>query len=97
MGAFGYATRRDLSVLRRTLFVALLGLVVAGVVLLLVHIPGAELFWALAGIAVFSGYTIVDFNRLRRADKDGAVPLAADIFLDVLNLFLFFLSLFGDG
>jgi len=25
------------------------------------------------------------------------VPLAAAIFLDVLNLFLFYLSLFGDG
>ena len=38
---------------------------------------------------------MVDFNRLRRAGNDEAIPLAAGIFLDVLNIFLFFLQLFG--
>jgi hypothetical protein len=40
-------------------------------------------------------YTVVDFNRLRRADTDEAIPLAAGIFLDVLNIFLIFLRLFA--
>jgi uncharacterized protein len=44
---------------------------------------------------IFGGYTIFDFNRLRRAGMDEAVPLAASIFRDVLNIFLFFLELFG--
>jgi FtsH-binding integral membrane protein len=30
-----------------------------------------------------------------RAGKDEAIPLAASIFLDVFNIFLFFLQLFG--
>jgi FtsH-binding integral membrane protein len=46
---------------------------------------------------IFGGYTIVDFNRLRRAGAESAVPIAASIFLDVLNIFLFFLQLFGGS
>ena len=46
---------------------------------------------------IFGGYTIFDFNRLRRAGSDSAVPIAASIFLDVLNIFLFFLQLFGGN
>ena len=49
----------------------------------------------MAGLVIFGLYTVVDFNRLRRAGKNETVPLAAGIFLDVLNIFLFFLSLFG--
>src|SRR3954453_22151376 len=97
LGAYGYATRRDLSYLYRGLFWALLGLIAFGVVLIFVNIPGGSTIYALAGIAIFSGYTIVDFNRLRRAGRDEAIPLAAGIFLDVFNLFLLFLQLFGGS
>jgi modulator of FtsH protease len=39
-----------------------------------------------------------DFQRLRRADQIQAAPLlAASIFLDVFNVFLLLLSLFGGG
>jgi modulator of FtsH protease len=39
-----------------------------------------------------------DFQRLRRADEVRAAPLlAASIFLDVFNVFLLLLSLFGGG
>ena len=40
---------------------------------------------------------MIDFNRLRRAGGEEAIPLAAGIFLDVLNIFLFFLQLFGGS
>lgn len=97
MGAWGYATRRDLSYLYRTLFWCLLALLAFGFVIVLFGIEGATTIYALGGIAVFAGYTLVDFNRLRRAGQSEAVPLAASIFLDVFNLFLFFLQLFGAG
>jgi uncharacterized protein len=51
--------------------------------------------WSVAGLAIFGAFTIFDFNRLRRTDADGAVPIAASIFLDTLNVFLFFLQIFG--
>lgn len=97
LGAFGYATRRDLSSWYRVLFWALLALIVFGVVAIFVSIPNENLIWAVAGLVIFGGYTILDFNRLRRSGKESAVPIAASIFLDVLNVFLFFLELFGGG
>ena len=95
LGAGGYAVRRDLSFLYRILFWLLLALIAAGIVLIFVRIPAAYTIWSVLGLLIFAGYTVVDFNRLRRAGKDEAIPLAASIFLDVFNIFLFFLQLFG--
>jgi uncharacterized protein len=95
LGAGGYAVRRDLSFLYRALFWMLLALLGAGIVLIFVHIPAIYTVWSLAGLAIFGLYTVVDFNRLRHGGKDEAIPLAAGIFLDVLNVFLLFLRLFA--
>jgi FtsH-binding integral membrane protein len=95
LGCGGYAIRRDLSFLYRTLFWLLLALIGAGIVLIFVRIPAAYTIYALAGLAIFGLYTVVDFNRLRRAGSEEAIPLAAGIFLDVLNIFLLFLRLFS--
>jgi modulator of FtsH protease len=97
LGAYGYATRRDLSSWGRTLFWALLGLIAFGIVAIFVAIPGGNIIYAVAGLAIFGAFTIFDFNRLRRAGDDGAVVIAASIFLDVFNVFLLFLSLFGGS
>jgi FtsH-binding integral membrane protein len=66
-GAYGYTTRRDLSSWGRTLFWALLALIVFGIVAAFVATP------------------------------DAAVPIAAGIFLDIFNVFLLALNLFGGG
>jgi FtsH-binding integral membrane protein len=95
LGAYGYATRRDLSSWARPLFWALLALIVFGIVAIFVSIPGGNVIYALAGLVIFGGFTIVDFNRLRRSTPDAAVPIAAGIFLDVFNVFLLVLDLFG--
>lgn len=97
LGAYGYGTRRDLSGWGRTLFWALVGLIAFGIVALLVSIPQANVIWSVAGLVIFGGFTIFDFNRLRRAGAESAVPIAASIFLDILNVFLFTLQLFGGG
>ena len=95
LGAGGYAVRRDLSFLYRIAFWLLLALLVAGFVLIFVHIPAVYTAWTLFGLAVFGLYIVIDFNRLRRAGANEAIPLAAGIFLDVLNVFLLFLRLFA--
>jgi FtsH-binding integral membrane protein len=97
LGSYGYATRRDLSSWARTLFWLLIALIVVGIVLIFVNIPGGYLIYSILGLALFGAYTIFDFNRLRRANMDAAVPIAAGIFLDVVNIFLFFLTIFGGG
>jgi modulator of FtsH protease len=97
-GAYGYATRRDLSKIARVAFFALLGLIVFGIVLMFVSIPGGNVIYAVLGLVIFAGYTMYDFQRLRRAEHIQAAPLlAASIFLDVFNVFLLLLSLFGGG
>ena len=97
-GAAGYATRRDLSWLGRISFFGLIGLIVFGIVLIFVHIPQGDLIYAIIGLVVFAGLTMYDFQRLRRArGMDSAPLLAASIFLDALNVFLFFLRIFGRG
>jgi len=96
-GSFGYATRRDLSSWARTLFWALLALIAFGIVTIFVSIPAGNTIYALLGLVIFGGFTIFDFNRLRRSSLDAAVPIAAGIFLDIFNVFLFMLQLFGGG
>jgi FtsH-binding integral membrane protein len=97
-GAFGYATRRDLSGLARVFFWALLALIVFGFVLVFVHIPGGGLAYSVLGLVIFAGFTMFDFQRLRHNQDISSAPLlAASIFLDILNVFLFFIEIFGGG
>ncbi len=50
------------------------------------------------GLVIFAGFTMFDFQRLRtNTDMATAPLLAASIFLDVLNVFLFFLDTFPGG
>jgi FtsH-binding integral membrane protein len=96
-GAFGYATRRDLSAVGRISFFALLGLIIFGIILIFVRIPAADLFYSILGLVIFAGLTMWDFQRLRRSKGKASAPLiAASIFLDALNVFMFFLRLFGS-
>jgi FtsH-binding integral membrane protein len=95
-GAAGYATRRDLQPLARVLFWALLALIVFGIVTIFVRIPNGSLIYAVLGLVIFAGFTMIDFQRLRRSKDIRVAPLlAASIFLDILNVFLFFLTIFG--
>jgi modulator of FtsH protease len=96
LGSIGYATRRDLTALARVAFWALLGLIVFGIVLIFVNIPGGSVIYSVIGLVIFAAYTVIDFQRLRRsANVSDAPVIAASIFLDILNVFLFFLNLFG--
>ena len=95
-GAAGYATRRDLSGLARLCFWALIALIIFGIVLIFVHIPHGSLIYSVLGLVIFAGLVMFDFQRLRRTKDIQAAPLlAASIFLDALNVFLFFLRIFS--
>ena len=95
-GAIGYATRRDLSAIARLSFWALVALIIFGVVLIFVNIPGGNLAYSVLGLVIFAGLTMADFQRLRiSSDIDSAPLMAASIFLDALNVFTFFLRIFS--
>ena len=93
-GAAGYATRRDLSVLARLLFWALFALIGYGVVLTFASLPSGWLVYSILGLVIFAGYVMFDFQRLRDSKGSSTAPqLAASIFLDILNVFLFFVNI----
>ena len=94
-GAAGYATRRDLAPVARASFWALVALIVFGIVLIFVQIPGGDLVYSVLGLVIFAGFILFDFQRARtNTDAASAPLLAASIFLDILNVFLFFLQIF---
>lgn len=96
MGSAGYATRRDLSGIARIGFWALLALIIFGIILIFVQIPAGETVYSVAGLVIFAGLTMYDFQRLRRRGGIDSAPLmATSIFLDILNVFFFFLNLGG--
>lgn len=97
MAAYGYATRRDLAVYMRAFFWALVALIVFGLITLFVVIPGSNIIYCVLGLGIFAFFTAFDFQRLRNANMTMSVPIAASIFLDVFNVFLLFLALFGGG
>ena len=95
-GAAGYATRRDLSGVARMGFWALVALIMFGILMIFVNIPGGSLAYSILGLVIFAGLTMSDFQRLRRSkDIDSAPLMAASIFLDALNVFQFFLQIFS--
>ena len=97
-GAVGYATQRDLTGIARACSWALVALIVFGVVLIFVHIPGGSLIYSVLGLVIFAGFTMFDFQLLRRTKDITTAPLlAASIFLDILNVFLFFLQIFSSS
>lgn len=97
-GAAGYATRRDLSWVGRLSFTALIALIIFGIVMIFIRIPHGDLLYSVIGLVVFAGLTMFDFQRLRRStDLNSAPLLAASIFIDAMNVFLFFLRIFARG
>ena len=58
------------------------------------NIPNGASIYSIAGLVIFAGFALYDFQRLRRAQDIRVAPvLAASIFLDVLNVFLLLLNL----
>ena len=97
-GAYGYTTRRDLSGMRGMLVVGLLGVIVASVVGLFIHLPLLYVGISAVAAVLFTGFLVFDLNRVAnsRGASDGqAILLAVGIYLDIINLFLALLRLLG--
>lgn len=105
MSLYGYFTHRDLSRVGNIAGTALIGLILATLVNL--FLPGDTLYWIVsyAGVVIFIALTAYDVQKIRmlsdRASIDrqswqkSAVIGALMLYLDFVNLFLFFLRIFG--
>ncbi len=97
-GAYGYTTKRDLSGLGGILLVGLIGVVVASVVGIFVQLPLLYIIISAVAAVLFTGFLVFDLNRVansRGATEGQAILLAVSVYLDIFNLFLALLRLFG--
>ena len=97
-GAVGYLTHRDLSRLGGYLFIALVVVVVASIVGL--FIQSGVLWTVISAVSalLFTAFLVVDINRVARAgnvSEGDAIVMAISVYLDIYNLFLDLLYLFG--
>lgn len=99
LGVYGWKTKRNLSFLGGTLLSALFALILLSLIALFFPLGSVGAYvitWA--GIIIFSGYIIYDFNQIKQSDvKEEDVPLIAlNLYLDFLNLLLDILRAFKD-
>ena len=101
---YGAVTKRSLAGLGGILFMALIGLIVASILNIFIGGPQLTFLISIAGIVIFTALTAYDVQRIQQGDlaaatgsmEKAAVIGALSLYLDFINLFLFFLRIFGS-
>lgn len=104
MSIYGAVTKRNLSTLGRTLFMLLIGLIVASIVNIFLGSSFMEFGISCAGVIIFALFTAYDTQKLleiglsddETVRRKGAVLGALTLYLDFINLFLMLLRFFGS-
>src|SRR6185295_6485565 len=106
LGAFGVLTlyavmsKRDFSAWGSFFMVGLVVLLIASLINAFVGSAAGGLWIAAVGVMIFAGLLVFDTWRIVRSGQygqDDYVLAAVSIYLDLLNMFLFILSLLGGG
>ncbi|MDI1298817.1 Bax inhibitor-1 family protein [Methylotenera sp.] len=100
-GLIGAKSGIDFSFLGKGLFISLLLLIVFGLIRIFFSIPRwIQRMGALAGVVIFTGYLLYDFQRLSLLNENiasnswsTAIRVSISIYLDIINLFLDLLDL----
>jgi FtsH-binding integral membrane protein len=107
MSVYALTTRRDLSGLGHYFIMGLWGLIIASVINFFLKSEAFYYLISYIGVAVFLGLTAYDTQRIKQmSDRMGVSAGEADyvrlsilgalrLYLDFINLFLFFLRIFG--
>jgi len=105
MSLYGWTTKADLSKWGNILFMALIGIVIAGLVNWFLKSEALSYIISFVGVIVFTGLTAYDTWKLKEAHEQlsgnevmvrklGLLG-ALNLYLDFINLFLMLLRLFG--
>jgi len=97
---YGITTKCDLRGLSGILTIGLLALLGALIVGLFVQMTALQLVVAVVGALLFTAFITVDMQRVARtpaASGGDAILMAVSVYLDIVNLFLYLLQLFGMG
>ena len=104
MSLYGYMTKTDLTKMGSMMLMALIGLVIASLINLFWQNPALMWITTYAGVLIFVGLTAYDTQKLKNiahqireeeAVRKLAVMGALTLYLDFVNLFLYFLRIFG--
>lgn len=93
----GYFAKVDFMGLRGWLFMFLIGMIVVSIIG--VFIPWSntfEMIFSGIGVGLFSIYTMVDFQLLKRMPQEYALDAALQLYLDFFNLFIYVLRLMSS-
>ena len=105
LSLWGYTTRKDLSAFGTFLIMGLVGLIVAMLINLFLQSSALQLAISAIGVLLFAGLTAYDTQRIKGlydqvagTDMFGKVVImgALSLYLDFINMFLFFLQFMGD-
>ena len=107
MTLIGFTTKIDLSQYRTYFMMGLIGILIAMVVNIFLHSSGLDFIISLFGVALFTGLTAYDTQKIKRLGSDPTIQAdgslsmklsimgALRLYLDFINLFLYLLRLFG--
>ena len=102
---YGAVTKRSLAGLGGILFMGLIGLIAASLLNIFLGSNQLSFIISIVGIVIFTALTAYDVQRIQNGDlaaatgsmEKGAVIGALSLYLDFINLFLFFLRLTGGS
>jgi FtsH-binding integral membrane protein len=101
---YGAVTKRTLVGLGPTLFIGVIGLIVASVVNMFFALGPVSLAISIIGVVIFTALTAYDVKRIASGDyaaaagsmEKAAVFSALALYLDFINIFLFLLRILGS-
>jgi modulator of FtsH protease len=96
--AYAFISRRDFSAWGGFLMTGLVVLFVSMLIMMFTHSAAGYTWLASIGVLLFSGLLVFDTWRMRNVyGPDDYVMAAVSIYLDLLNMFVFILSLLSGG
>jgi FtsH-binding integral membrane protein len=96
--AYAFISRRDFGAWGGFLFTGLIVLLVTSMLMMFTHSAAGYTWLAGIGVLLFSGLLVFDTWRIRNVyGPDDYVMAAVSIYLDLLNMFLFILSLLSGN
>ena len=105
LSLYGYTTKRDMSGMGSFLFMGLIGIIIASLVNLFLHLSALQFIISIVGVLVFAGLTAWDTQAIKEMYYEGdgyeiatkkSVNGALMLYLDFINIFQSLLFLGGD-
>jgi modulator of FtsH protease len=92
---FAFNTKKDFSFMGKFLFISLIILIVAGLINIFLGSTLLQTAISAIGAIIFSAFILYDTQNIIKGHYSSPIEAAIALYLDVLNLFISLLQLFG--